>query len=185
MSAWPLPGPRTKGKCPEVPRCASAQEATKNFDHHFPKSVQTHSHSSKLLILPAKDRASPLRSGSSIRNAIRRLREDSRTTRRRRRTISIPRRVRERKPPLTEWVPVDLAEVVADVAIALIRVLKLQDISRPFRHRDFQRMAPIRCLAVCFGIGASVGIEGLRGTAACWVLNTDVYIGGEAAFVDN
>ena len=57
--------------------------------------------------------------------------------------MGIGRRVREREPPLTERIAVDLAEIIADLAVALIRVLKLQDIARTFRHGDFQRMTPV------------------------------------------
>ena len=135
--------------------------------------------------LPAKNRPSPLGSRRGIRNPIRRLRKDSRTTRSRRRAMGIRRRIRKSEAPLTERIPIDFAKIIADIPIALIRILKLQDIARPFRRGDFERMTPIGRRTVRFRVCARVGVEGVSAAAACWMLYADVKVGGEAAFVDN
>ena len=93
--------------------------------------------------------------------------------------------VREREAPLTEGIAVDLAEIVADLAIALVRVFKLQDVGRALRHGDLERVAPVGRRTVCLGVSAVVGGEGVGGAATCRVLDADEYVGGEGAFVDD
>lgn len=88
--------------------------------------------------LPAKNGTDALGSGASIRNAIGRIREDGRTVRSGRSAIRIRRRVCKAEAVTTERVSIDLAEIIADVAIAFVRVLKLQDISRSARDGDFE-----------------------------------------------
>ena len=99
--------------------------------------------------------------------------------------MRIRRRIREREAPLTERIAVDLAEIIADVAVALVGVFKLQDVGRAFGHGDLERMASIGRRAVGLGVGARVGGEGLSGAATCRMLDADVHVGREGAFVDD
>ena len=99
--------------------------------------------------------------------------------------MRVLRLVRERETPLTERVAVDLAEIVADLAVALVRVFKLQDVGRAFGHGDLERMAPVGRRSIRLGVSAVVGGEGVGGAATCRVLDADEYVGGEGAFVDD
>ena len=135
--------------------------------------------------LPTKNRASPLRRRRRVRNPIRRLRKNSRTIRRRRRTIRIRRRIRETESVLTERISVDLAQIIANLPIALIRVLKLQDVGRAFIHGDLERMASVGRGTVGFGVCTGVGGEGVGVAAAGGMLDADDDVGFEGALVDD
>ena len=99
--------------------------------------------------------------------------------------MRIRRRVREREAPLTERIAVDLAEIIANVPIALIRVFKLQYVGRAFRHGDLERMTSIGRRAISLGVSAGVGGEGVSLAATRRVLDADEHVGGEGAFVDD
>ena len=99
--------------------------------------------------------------------------------------MRIGRCIRECKPPLTERIAIDLAKIIAYVAIALIRVLELQDIGRALGDGDFERVAAIGRGAVSLRVSARVGGEGVSGAAAGGVLDADEEVGGEGAFVDD
>ena len=135
--------------------------------------------------LPAKDGTDALGSGASIRNAIGRIREDGRTIRSGRSAVRSRRRVRKAEAVRTERVSIDLAEIIADVAIAFVRVLQLQDIARSARDGDFKRMAAVTFGRVGFGVTSGGGGHTDRCAAACWMLFADVDIGGKVAFVLN
>ena len=168
MRAWQSPGLRAKEK---VFKCRSAQEAKtvcSNPCNPLPDTLIGRR------LLPTEYSTNPIRSGASVRNTIRRLRKDSRTTRRRRRAIGIRSRIRKAEPPLTKRVTIDLAQVVADLAISLIRILKLQDIPRSFRHGYLERMTPITRRCISLGIRARVGGESLCRAAGGRILFADV-----------
>ena len=99
--------------------------------------------------------------------------------------MRIRRRIRKREAILTERIAVDLAEIIADIPVALVRVFKLQDIGRAFGHGDLERMASVGFRAVGLGVGAGVGGEGVGVAATCRMLDADDYVGGEGAFVDD
>ena len=99
--------------------------------------------------------------------------------------MRIRRCVREREAPLTERIAVDLAEIIADIAVALVRVFKLQDVGRALRDGDLERVTSIGRRAIGLGVGAGVGGEGVSLATACRVLDADEYVGGEGAFVDD
>ena len=99
--------------------------------------------------------------------------------------MRIRRRVREREPPLTERIAVDLAEIIADIAVALVGIFKLQDVGRAFVLGDLERMTPVGLRAVSLGVGAGVGGEGVSVAATCRMLDADDYVGFEGAFVDD
>lgn len=110
-------------------------------------SANPHEPSSRSLdsqLLSAKDRTNPIRGRGSVRNAVCRLREDSRTISRRRSAKDIRRRIREAEAPCTERVPVDLAKIIRDLPIPSVRVLKLQDVAGSTCHGYFQRVAAVR-----------------------------------------
>lgn len=111
-----------------------------------PASANPHEPSSRSLesqLLPAKDRTNPIRGRGSVRNAVCRLREDSRTISRRRSAKDIRRRIREAEAPSTERVPVDLAKIIRDLPIPFVRVLELQDVGGSTCHGYFQRVAAV------------------------------------------
>ena len=135
-------------------------------------------------LLPAQDRANPIRRQCSVRNAVCRLREDSRTASRRWGAVGVRRGVCKREAIWTERVPVDLAEIIADFAIAFVRVFELQDIRRPARDRHLERVAPVARGGVSFRVCSSVCGHGRRGAAGRWVLFAYVDVGWERAFVD-
>ena len=97
--------------------------------------------------------------------------------------MRIRRRVRKREAPLTKRIAVDLAEIIADIAVALVRVFKLQDVGRALRHGDLERVTSIGRRAISLGVSAGVGGEGVSVAATCRVLDADEYVGGEGAFV--
>ena len=110
--------------------------------------------------LAAKNRTNTGRSGGSIRNAIGGVSKDGRTHRGWGSAISIRRRVRKGEAIRTEWIPVDLAEVIADESVALVGILKLQDISRTLACGDFQRMTSIAGWGISLRVFACVGSHG-------------------------
>lgn len=99
--------------------------------------------------------------------------------------MRIRRRIGKREAPLTEWIAVDLAKIIADIAVALVRVFKLQDVVRAFVHGDLERMTSVGRRAVSLGVGAGVGGEGVSVAATCRMLDADDDVGFEGAFVDD
>ena len=99
--------------------------------------------------------------------------------------MRIHRRIREREPPLTKRIAIDLAKIIADIAVALVGVFKLQDIGRAFVYGDLERMTSVGRGAVSLGVGAGVGGKGVSFAATCRMLDADEYVGGEGAFVDD
>ena len=136
-------------------------------------------------LLPAKYRTNPIGSSCSIRNAIRWIREDGRAIRSRRTAKRVRRRIRKTKTPGPKRIPVDLAEIIADVPVSPIRILKLQNIPRTARYGDFQRMTPIARRGISLRVSPCVGFNRDCGAAGCWMLFADVNVGGEVAFVDD
>lgn len=108
------------------------QSPTKLYPGHLPPQS-----------LPAKNRTNPVRSGGSVRNAICWIREDSRTIRRGRSAEYIRRRVRQAESPGTEGIPIDLAQIIADLPISCIRIFELQDIARSLGYGNFQRVTSV------------------------------------------
>ena len=96
---------------------------------------------------------------------------------------------RERKAIRPERVPVDLAEVVADLPGARVRVFELQDRLRGFaRHFAHLDGAAVVGGEVGLGVGAGVGgecVDGGAGGGAAVVaaLAADVEVDGEGAVV--
>ena len=136
-------------------------------------------------VLPAEYRTNAVRSGGSIRNAIRRSREDSRAIRSRRSAVRISRGIRKTKAPGTKWVPVDLTKIIADIPVPFVCVFKLQDISRTARCGDFEGMSSIGGWGISLRVCPCVGGQSTCGAARSGVLYTDVQIGGKGAFVDD
>ena len=125
-----------------------------------------------------------------MRRAISRIRENSRTTCRRRRAMTLKAsRItrREGKPIRTERIAIDLAQIIADLPGPRVRVFELQDISRA------ADLAHLDGAAVVDGkVGLLVGTgfrgEGLGGAAGgdaavVFALAADVEVDGEGARV--
>ncbi len=96
-------------------------------------------------------------------------------------------RARKRESVRTEWIPVDLAEVIADLAGASVRILELQN-----RLLDLSgHLAYLDGAAVVGGeigllVGAGVGFEFVDGaaggdTSVVFALAADVDVDGERA----
>ena len=111
-------------------------------------------------LLAAKNRANTGRRRSSVRNTVRGVSEDGRTHRRWGSAISIRRRVGKGEAIRTERIPVDLAEVIADESVALVGILKLQDISRTLSFGDFQRMTSVARWGISLRVSACVRSHG-------------------------
>ena len=99
--------------------------------------------------------------------------------------MGVRRRIRKSETPSTEWIPVDLTKIIADLPVPFVRVLELQDVARPLRHGDFHRMAAVACWSVGLGVSSCVGGKSDISAASCWMLLADVEIGVERAFVDD
>lgn len=181
---WQSPDPRAKGKWKKQKQPNDLKERLNK------KNQKPHPNPPKrpLLttnLLPAKSSTGAHRISASIRGAIRRLGEDGRTVRRRRRAKRVRRRIRQTEPPLTERVPIDLAEIIADEAIPLVRILELQNIRAAADRGDFDRVATVAGGGVGFRVCASGGGERDGGTTSGGVLLADGDVGGESALVDD
>ena len=142
--------------------------------------------------IPAERDTDVISNRAVMRSPIRRIREDARARRRRRRAPRVETRMvgrRQREPLGPKRVAVHLAHVIADLTGARVGVLELQD-----RLADLAVLgahlegAPVVDGEVGFAVGACAGGEGVDGaaggaSAVVFALAADVKVNGEAAVV--